>query len=105
MADMLRHTKVNRARWRSCRERPELLATDAVDFLVRRRPVGSESQSRCARCGIGEPRYAIAKLAAKVRPGSRACVDVRQPSPRTATGRASPKTSAPRIKREELLAS
>ena len=36
MADMLRHTKVNRARCEAAASDPMLLATDLVDFLVKR---------------------------------------------------------------------
>jgi argininosuccinate lyase len=36
MADMLRHTKVNKARCETAASDPSLLATDLADFLVKR---------------------------------------------------------------------
>jgi argininosuccinate lyase len=107
MADMLGHTKVNRARCEAAASDPMLLATDLVDFLVKRGMAFREAHHAVgALVGEAERTHApLPKLAIKKYGAAAGKVfDVRRAlAARTAIGAPSPKNVKAQIVRWKKL--
>lgn len=107
MADMLRHTKVNRPRCEAAASDPMLLATDLVDFLVKKGVPFREAHHKVGTLvaeseKTGTP---LPKLAGKkYGPAAARVFDVRRAlAARTATGAPSPKNVRVQIARWKKL--
>jgi argininosuccinate lyase len=107
MADMLRHTKVNRARCEAAASDPMLLATDLVDFLVKKGVPFRDAHHQVGKLvadaeKTGAP---LPKLAGtKHGPAAARVFDVRRAlAARTATGAPSPKNVRAQLARWKKL--
>jgi argininosuccinate lyase len=107
MADMLRHTKVNRARCEAAARDPMLLATDLADFLVKKGVPFREAHHKVGafvaeseKTGTPLPKLAVKKYGAT----AAHVFDVRRAlAARTATGAPSPKNVRAQIARWKKL--
>ena len=107
MADMICHTKVNRARCEAAASDPLLLATDLVDFLVKRGVSFREAHhaigalvAESERTGVPLPKLAAKKFGA----AAARVFDVRHAlAARTVLGAPSPKNVRDQIKRWKKL--
>jgi argininosuccinate lyase len=107
MADMLRHTKVNRARCEAAASDPMLLATDLVDFLVKKGMPFREAHhaigtlvAEVEKTGITLPKLAAKKYG----PAAGKVFDVRRAlTARTAIGAPSSKNVKAQIARWKRL--
>jgi argininosuccinate lyase len=107
MADMLGHTKVNRARCEAAASDPMLLATDLVDFLVKKGMPFREAHhavgalvAEVEKTGVPLPSVAIKKYGA----AAGKVFDVRRAlAARAATGAPSPKNVKAQIARWKKL--
>src|SRR5258706_16341285 len=106
-ADMLRNTKVNRARCEAAASDPMLLATDLVDFLVKKGTPFREAHhivgalvAEVEKTGMSLPKLAGKKFG----PAAVRVFDVRRAlAARTATGAPSPKNVSAQIARGRKL--
>ncbi len=107
MADMLRHTQVNRARCEAAASDPMLLATDLVDFLVKKGTPFRQAHhlvgalvAEAEKTGIALPKLAAKKYGAAA---ARVFNVRRALEARTATGAPSPKNVHAQIARWKKL--
>src|SRR5260221_6951268 len=103
MADIVRQVKVNRGRWEAAASDPLLVATDLVDFLVKKGVPFREAHHKVgALVAESEKRgVTLPKLAAeKYGPAAARIFDARRAlAARTATGAPSPKNVRVQIAR------